>query len=376
MAEVIGEWGEIRSFQVIGELWPSVELSKTVDRWGEYGESFGHAVACSADGNTVVAGICRPLYDVRVYPQKPPRVQIYTRFSGLLLPETTLTMDPAWQQVASFGTSVAISRDGSTIFVGAAEIGAEGNVYCFTRIDGNWVGTPLPFPAIGSSKKPNFGYAVALNEDGTKALVSACGQSTDSPSGAVVYYYVKQNGEWVCTQIIQSTDAQRDGSFGASITMNAEGTLALFGCTDKLNGRVEVYSLINDTWVFQRKLEAATLYPQMPPRVIDSAFGSSVAMNAEGTLVLIGAPTTHVTVVKDGVAEEFISAGKVHVFQPLTPGGTDYIHVAEIVPAIPENHMKFGSAIALNGSGEMGFIGTNEASENEFGTVGSILVFN
>ena len=96
---------------------------------------------------------------------------------------------------ADFGTSVAITPDGTKIIVGAAfeDNGASnyGAVYIYEYRDGNWddgvrIGAPKPASGTGDQ---GFGFSVAINSAGTKIAVGAHYDDTDASDVGAVYIY-------------------------------------------------------------------------------------------------------------------------------------------------------------------------------------------
>src|SRR5262249_61793040 len=77
---------------------------------------------------------------------------------------------------ASFGSSVAVSADGSTVLVGGPFDGKDtevGAVWVFTRSGGTWSQQGPKLTGTGVPAFGAFGWSLALSGDGNTALVGA-----------------------------------------------------------------------------------------------------------------------------------------------------------------------------------------------------------
>ena len=117
-----------------------------------------------------------------------------------------------------FGFSVALSADGQTALVGTplAYIGA---AYLATESSGSWSSTPARyiFPLHFDRR---FGTSVALSSNGTTALVG-------DPSSNAADLYTESGGSWTTTPVT-FTGASGSG-FGTSVALSGDGETVLVG---------------------------------------------------------------------------------------------------------------------------------------------------
>ncbi|GIW11956.1 MAG: hypothetical protein KatS3mg061_3013 [Dehalococcoidia bacterium] len=123
-----------------------------------------------------------------------------------------LTIDP-WVQAARLnaagasdgsvlGSAVAVSADGSTIVAGAPQCGCSsesGAVYVFLRPNGGWATTATfaakltPPDGVASDQ---FGYTIALSEDGSTVVVGAPFNDEAANNGGAAYIFQRPAGGW------------------------------------------------------------------------------------------------------------------------------------------------------------------------------------
>jgi hypothetical protein len=134
---------------------------------------FGSAVAISADGSTALIG--SPGYDSR-----SGVAGVYVRSGGTWVAQGRLIASGT-RPGTEFGASVALSADGDTALVG--EPGFQegvGAAYLFRYSGGNWtqVGYELVDPVAAKKKSEvHYGTSVALSADGSEAAVGEPGDN-------------------------------------------------------------------------------------------------------------------------------------------------------------------------------------------------------
>ncbi len=137
---------------------------------------FGTSVAISADGSTVAAGDDVGQVYLFRYRSNTNSWHLEQRITGAI---------PGW---LNFGTSVAVSGDGSTIIVGSpGESSETGAVYVYATRPGesNWHEVQKIVP---SNTGRRFGYSVAISEDGATIAV---GSPTHAASGTSYLYVLE-----------------------------------------------------------------------------------------------------------------------------------------------------------------------------------------
>ncbi|HEY2216411.1 MAG TPA: integrin alpha, partial [Solirubrobacteraceae bacterium] len=143
------------------------------------------------------------------------------------------------EEGARFGTSMALSADGSTLIVGAPQAnGSTGAAYVFTRAGESWspqaVITP---PASATSPQEeeqcaeesleevgecSFGASVAISADGKTALIGDPSPSTTA--GTALIYVRSEAGAWTQQAMLAGDGvAGHEGRFGKSVALSADG---------------------------------------------------------------------------------------------------------------------------------------------------------
>ncbi len=208
-------------------------------------DQFGQSVDLSADGNILVGGASQD--DVAtgaayVFVRDPKTSRWFEQIK--------LTASDA-EPIALFGFSVAISADGDTILVGAADddeqaVGA-GAAYVFVR-DGNTWFEQAKLTALDGSFLDKFGSSVALSADGDRAVIGAL----HATAGLGAAYFFTRNGNtWTQRSKFGVCDGESLDLFGERVDISGDGQTALVGSrwrdVDFLNqGAAYVYDLDPD----------------------------------------------------------------------------------------------------------------------------------
>ncbi len=193
---------------------------------GQAMDQFGGSVALSGDGNTLAVGAVND--DDKAY--NSGAVYLYRRTASGWV-ETKL-VSPGAMPDGAFGSSVALSSDGRTLAVAALgeDVGGRdtGCVYVF-RFDGEkWIETRV----IPSDLKAGqgFGSSVALSGDGTMLVAgSAMDRTLGESAGAVyVFRYDITAGKWVESKLT-ADDGVAGDVFGISVDVSADGSVVTSG---------------------------------------------------------------------------------------------------------------------------------------------------
>ena len=254
-----------------GTEWTTTKLVKP-DGLG--GEMFGYAVAVDDVG--VVAA-------VSAWREGAGAVYVYRYTDGSWNLEARLT--PGDGVVGDeFGSSMAISRDASTILVGAqshevtggAEV-YEGAAYVFARPGGTWVQQAELQPTSGAWDQ--LGMSVALDADGNTALLGSAGWNEGE-----AFLFRKTDTTWNEAQRLQSDDLT-DGWLSEGdneVALDATGSVAVVGDWDGKQ-EVHVFRDTGTTWAgYARDVLTS------PSPADGSWFGYAVALDADGSTLVAG----------------------------------------------------------------------------------------
>jgi hypothetical protein len=400
--------------------------------------AFGHYVALSDDGNTLVVsaywesssakGINGNQQDTSI-PQAGA-VYVFTR------------QGTAWSQQAyikasntgeagtadtfgegdQFGFSLALSGDGNTLAVGALtedggsrgingnqadnSASAAGAVYVFTR-----AGTAWSQQAYVKSSNIDagdlFGYAVALSRDGNVLAVGAFDEdgSTRQINGpddnratgsGAAYVFTRAAGSWSQQAYIKPSNLETQDAFGVDVALSDDGGTLLVGSLDEdcaatgVNppgcdndwrddlsmGAAYVFVRSGTTWSQQAFLKSSNTGA-------NDTFGERLTLSGDGNVAAISAS------VEDGSAkgingpddDKAIDAGAVYLF---TRTGTTWHQDAYIKGANTEAFDQFGGSVSLDRSGRWLAVGApgedsrtaGNPADNSVAEAGAVYMFS
>ena len=269
---------------------------------------------------------------------------------------------------AGFGFSVALSADGNTAIVGAPAQGAPGTAtgaaWVFTRSGSSWA-QQAELPATGESGSYlslEFGTSVALSSDGSTALVGSPSNASDA---GAVWVFTRSGSTWTQQARLTADNEYYDcpagyfgpgspptpcSGFGGSVALSGDGDTALIGGAGQGDsGAAWVFTRAGSTWTQGQTLTGAGKDP-FPGF---SRFGSSVALSTDGNTALIGAPspgTLDSAESSPGAAFVFTKSGSTWSQQgPKLTGGGETNGIV--------TGGEFGAAVALASDGDTALIG-------------------
>jgi trimeric autotransporter adhesin len=320
--------GAVYVFLRAGTRWIQQAYLKASN--ADAGDAFGHSLALSADGSTLAVG-------------------------------------------ALFEASVARGVNGNQ---GDNSLAQAGAVYVFTRNRDVW-SQQAYLKASNTWAGDLFGSSVALSSDGSTLAVAAVGedsaapgingdQSNDSARGSgAVYVFSRSGAAWRQTTYVKASNAGEDDVFGTSIALSADGATLAAGAwgedseatgvngdqasnTGADSGAVYVFTHANTTWTQQAYVKASNN---------SFNFGGRVALSHDGSTMIVGAPSeasAATGINGDQNDQSARSAGAVYVFTRAT---TTWSQQAYIKASNTDSFNKFGSSLALAGDGSTMFVG-------------------
>jgi hypothetical protein len=265
----------------LGAVWVFTRSGTT---WTQQGEKltaaeesgaagFGSKVALSSEGNTALIGGPRDNDGVGA-------AWVFTR-SGSSWTQQAKILAKGEVGDGSFGASVALSAEGNTALVGAPDDkSCVGAAWVYTRSGSTW--TKQREFGISQEECPSpdsvkdWGTSVALSASGDTALV---GGPPPGPFNEGGFWIFTRSGSAWTTQV-EFDDLQ----FGESAALSADGNTALVGSlsADAHSGGAQVFTRQGATWSAQG--------PELTGTGEGGAFGTSVALSADGDTALIGSP--------------------------------------------------------------------------------------
>ena len=265
----------------------------------------------------------------------------------------------------AFGSAVEMSKDGNVLAIAAVNDALEsddysngiqldslyraGAVYLYRKnVLGSWeFDYFLQAPYRDSSDA--FGYSLSLNDDGSVLAVGAYNEdgllnipsSNASTNSGAVYVYFYQDSEWVFDKYLKSSDGNSNDLFGSTLDLNADGDLLLVGARGKELGAPLVEGA-GKVYVFEHNDiswdEIQILSSPNPGEYF--VFGESLAINSDGGVLVVGAPRQEVTYTNEGI---------VYVYRR---NSGQYNIIEELGPTLASSGSIFGAAVDIDDSGE------------------------
>jgi hypothetical protein len=315
---------------------------------GEEGSEcgFGRALAISDDGNTALVGAPRQN-------EQRGAAWVFTRSEGTWSRTHMLTGGPGESPKGRFGRAVALSGDAGTAIVSApGDQSGRGRAWVFKRSGLSWSQQGESLVGSGEAGESHFGGSLALSDNGERALVGGPG---DNDYLGAVWAFERSGEEWrEVSSKLTDVGASPGAHFGASVALSADGTTALVGGRGQQEG-------MGAAWVFS-STGGSTWSEQGPPLSggdeAGEEFGYSVALSADGSTALVGAP------------QDRESRGSAWLFER---SGTSWDGAGERFEggALETGKGSFGTSVALSADAESALVG----AESDHGKVGAAFIF-
>jgi hypothetical protein len=367
-------------------------------------DTFGTAMAISADGSTLVVGASEE--DSNATGIDGDQANNTGTDSGAVY--VFVRMGTTWMQQAylkasntggndAFGISVAVSGDGSTIAVGAigedsSAVGIDGNqasnavassgaVYVFARTGSTWMQQAYVKPS-NTDTGDEFGTAVALSGDGSTLAVGAENEDSNAigingdqddadpqmegTDFGAAYVFVRAGGTWVQQAYIKASNSGSGDNFGTAVQLSTDGdTLAVGAQLEDSNaldvngnqssntspdaGAAYVYKRVNGIWAQQAYLKASNTGSQ-------DQFGANLALSGDGNTIAIGAigEDSNAVGINGTDNNSASTSGAVYVFAQVASVWTAQAYVK---PSNTASNDQFGFSVALSANGDSLLVG-------------------
>lgn len=359
-------------------------------------DQFGYAVALSSDGHTLAVGA--PSEDgaaTGINGQFLPfrfdsgAVYVFNRVGGVWTQQAYIKASNT-RDGAGFGTSLALSSNGSTLVVGAPgeasnAVGIDGNqadesaagagaVYVFSRNAGVWAQQAY-VKASNTDAGDGFGSALALSAFGDTLAVGAIGersnavgidgdQSIDVADNAgAVYVFSREDAAWAQDAYVKPHDINGNDQFGWSVSLAGAGNLLAVGSIGEDSDATGLGGISNsmapssgavylfghdaiDGWMQHAYIKASNTEE-------GDQFGWSVALAPGGETLAVGAhaeQSAGLGVDADSSSNAATRAGAVYVFQG---SDGDWAQRAYVKASNTNDHDEFGHAVALSHNPQM-----------------------
>jgi hypothetical protein len=295
-------------------------------------DQFGTSVALTADGAMLAVGAIG---------ESSAAIGVDAQADGTAVGSGAVYLlqrtDAGWQQAAyikasntgagdSFGTSVALSADGTTLAVGAATEDsaatgidgdqannaaiAAGAAYVFTRADATWRQQAY-VKASNTSRTDNFGQSVALSGDGSILAVGAYGEDSAATGiggsqsnhslleAGAAYVFARTGATWRQQAYVKASNTGLTAQFGWSLALSPDGAMLAVAAVTEESGATGIGgdqaddSEFASGAVYMFRHSGAEWWQQAYVKASNTGagdqFGWGVALAADGTLA-VGAP--------------------------------------------------------------------------------------
>jgi hypothetical protein len=325
--------GAVYVFARSGSTWAQAALLNASNTGG----GFGDAVALSRDGKylavgapsetSAATGINGNQADTSI--SGAGAVYVFTSGGGGAWAQQAYVKASNTRQGAVFGSSVAISSDGSTLAVGSsnessAATGIDGNqadttatgagaAYVFVRSGPGWTQQAYVKASNANAGNQNvFFGTVALSGDGNTLAVGAPGECSGSTgingsesgfaagnSGAI-YVFTRAASMWSQQSYVKASNTRAGATLGSSVALSADGSTLAAGSPGEDSaatgvGGVQSSGALSNAgaaylfaygaggWSQEAYVKASNTRAQ-------SSFGASIAIAGTAPSLVVGAP--------------------------------------------------------------------------------------
>ena len=284
--------------------------------------------------------------------------RIVILYISLLL--TNNTIEAQWAQLGqnvfnesqSFG-SVSLNVDGSVLAIGVPQDRfSNSNGYARIYRNNNDVWAQIGQDIVGEALGDAFGKSISLSSDGSIVAIGAPGNDGNYVGSGHVRVFQNINDVW--TQLGNDIDGGKGSSeingielgdfSGLSVSLNADGSVVAIGAmlsgdNGFQSGIVKMYQYNNDSWL----LKGSAILGENE----EDLSGVSVSLSENGSLVAIGA---------HGNDENGTNAGHVRIFEY---NNTDWVQVGLNING--EAGEASGINVSLSKDGAIVAVGANNS---------------
>ena len=319
------------------------------------GRRFGYQVAMSSDNSTIAVGMLYSLgYNGRVY--------IFTRSGSTFTQQTILIpSDDATRLGQEFGSSLALSSDGNTLAVGAANASYSsntgvGHMYVFTRSGSTWTEEAIIDPSGTKNNNSNFGWMdIDISEDGNTICAGAWKEDLQSGTGrgGAAYVFTRSGSTWTEEQRIPNPNGGAGYYFGLSTAISDNGNTLV--AADYIEGAFYVFTRSGSTWTQQARVTPTN-------NSTGGRFGWCVDISGDGSTIAIAERD-------NGTAAS--TAGRVYIF---TGSGATWTEQADFVPSDVAANDQFGNRVSLSYDGNI-LAAQSRYEDDVYTDTGAVYIF-
>lgn len=256
----------------------------------------------------------------------------------------------------------------TVIFKGMGKAMIGGFVKIYPTISTPVAPTPTPDPAEwtqyvkfgnDSTSSEYTGSSVAISDDGNWVLMGALGKGNDDQNNinnwyGAAYLFNWDGSDWIEVAKLTCPDGEIEGaSFGSSVALNSDGTKIAVGAS------FEYSSLDGSVYTFVRSGSTVTPQSTIVPAVTDTwaEFGQDMEFSSTGDYLVVGSPFHN-------------SAGRAYVF---FWNGSDWVEQGILDKPTSNSTETFGYTVSIDGTGTKVVVGE---PGNDDTTPGKVYVYS
>jgi hypothetical protein len=209
------------------------------------GDQFGFQVTMAADGTTLAVGA--PFDDAAA--AESGAAYVFTTTDGVQWIRDAYLKAPNADTEDTFGFAVALSADGTTLAIGAQgedgdatstladdneNIESAGAVYVYTHDGSGWSATPAYLKPSNAIELGEFGSELSLTAGGDELAVSAPFDRSAPTLGGAVFVFVRVGAAWLEQARFDGTAAE----FGNSIALTPDGATLFIAAESSLSAPI------------------------------------------------------------------------------------------------------------------------------------------
>ncbi|AUP77190.1 T9SS type A sorting domain-containing protein [Flavivirga eckloniae] len=292
-------------------------------------------------------------------------------------------LNAQWQQIGNniessdmplnFGNNISLSGNGNTLAVLKTIRSLDGGVsrdHGYVEIFNNENQSWTQIGTIGSTNEPNksFGSSLAINEDGSVVVIGVSfADDNGSASGkAMVYRHINNSWVLVGSPIIGEFEGDR---FGSSVAINDDGTIVAIGAEDNNGGDTNKNGVGHVRVFHYENNDWVQIGADINGEKSFESFGESLSMNADGSVIAVGNTFLEY---RNNI---FLETQKVKIFRNINNNWTQIGNDLSIRVRDGIAYSKKLS-ISMNNLGDIVAIGTAGADTNgKSNNVGEVKIF-
>ncbi|RYF07824.1 MAG: integrin [Comamonadaceae bacterium] len=249
------------------------------------------------------------------------------------------------------------------------------------------------FKASAPGEKANFGWSIALSDDGKTLAVGAPGEGSDAtgingnqasnaaPRSGAVYVFTQTAGVWAQQAYLKASNTRANHLFGSSVDLSGNGNTLAVGAIGEDSGSKGINGDQSDSsaakagaaYVFVRGGTAGATWTQQAYVKAENVragdgFGSSVSLNKAGQLLAVGANRDDDNPISAGGTATTENSGVVHIFGDMQGDGR-WLQHARVRLGVPYPGDNFGAVATLSGDGMTLAVGAPVERRNSSGSI-------